>query len=182
MLRLAGEWVWDSCIVDDGLTPARASATRDRRWYRAIDEDRRRSETWRDPFVLRDPAGDGWHVPICARVPTAPRNEDGVLAHARSADLLHRDPGPPLTAPAGFGRLEVPQVRQVEGRWLPVFTCHPEEQSAERRARYGDFTTWVVAGDGPLGPWDFAFEIVDPIRVRLDDDGDGLTLRSEAGP
>jgi beta-fructofuranosidase len=119
--------------------------------------------------------------------------------------------------PAGFGQLEVAQVRRVEGRWLLVFTCHPDEQSPERRRRFGDFSTWVVAGDGPTGRWDVArakpfraepllfaaplvrerdggwafvgfrnreaegvhsFEIVDPIRVGLDDEGDGLTLRA----
>jgi beta-fructofuranosidase len=188
----------------------------DPRWYRTIDEDPRFSETWRDPFVLRDPEGGGWHMLISARVPTAPRNEDGVLAHARSADLLTWELQPPLTEPAGFGQLEVAQARQVEGQWLLVFTCHPEEQSEERRRRVGDYCTWVVAGDGPTGPWDiarakpfreepllfaaplvrerdggwafvgfrnregegiFSFEIVDPIRVRLDEEGDGLTLR-----
>jgi glycosyl hydrolase family 32 len=188
----------------------------DPRWYRTIEEDPRRSETWRDPYVFRDPEGDGWHMLVCARVRAAPRNEDGVLGHARSRDLVTWELGPPVTEPAGFGQLEVAQVRRVEGRWLLVFTCHPEEQAAERRARFGDFSTWVVAGDGPLGAWDvarakpfreepllfaaplvqerdggwafvgfrnreaegvYSFEIVDPIRVRLDDAGDGLTLR-----
>lgn len=188
----------------------------DPRWYRTIEEDPRFSETWRDPFVFRDADGDGWHMLVSARVPSAPRNEDGVLAHARSRDLVTWELGPPVTEPAGFGQLEVAQVRHVEGRWLLVFTCHPAEQSEERRRRHGDFTTWVVAGDGPLGPWDvarakpfreepllfaaplvqerdggwafvgfrnreaegvFCFEILDPIRVRLDDAGNGLTLR-----
>jgi beta-fructofuranosidase len=188
----------------------------DPRRYRTIDEDPRYSETWRDPFVFRDPDGDGWHMLICARVPSAPRHDDGVLGHARSADLVRWDLGPPLTEPAGFGELEVAQIRRVEGRWLLVFTCHPEEQVDERRRDFGDYCTWVVAGDGPLGPWDvarakpfrdepllfaaplvrerdggwafvgfhnreaegiFDFAIVDPIRVRLDDGGDGLTRR-----
>ena len=43
------------------------------------------SETWRDPFVFRD--GDGWHMLITARDPTAGGCFDGVLAHARSADM-----------------------------------------------------------------------------------------------
>lgn len=193
----------------------------DPRMYRTLDEDPRRSETWRDPYVFRDPDGDGWHMLVTARVRTAPRNEDGVLGHARSADLVHWELGPPVTEPAGFGQLEVPQIREVDGRWLLVFTCHPAEQSEERRRRHGAFSTWVVAGDGPLGPWDvarakpfreepllfaaplvqerdggwafvgfhnregdgvFDFTIADPVRVRLDDDGDGLTLRSSPAP
>jgi beta-fructofuranosidase len=184
--------------------------------YRTIPEDARFSETWRDPFVFPDPGGDGWHMLISARAPDAPRNADGVLAAARSGDMVTWELGPPVTEPAGFGQLEVPQVRCVEGRWLLVFTCHPDEQTADRRARFGDYCTWVVAGDGPLGPWDvarakpfraapalfaaplvrrrdggwvfvgfhnreaegiFSFEIADPIPVRLDDEGDGLTVR-----
>ena len=128
----------------------------DPRWYRTLDEDRAASETWRDPFVFRDPGGDGWHMLICARAQGAPRLDDGVLAHARSRDMRTWELRPPLTEPAGFGQLEVAQVRCIEGRWLLVFTCHPQEQSEERRRRCGRFCTWVVAGDGPTGPWDVA--------------------------
>jgi beta-fructofuranosidase len=105
-------------------------------------------------------------------------------------------------------------VLRLPGEW--IWDSHPDEQREERRRRFGDFSTWVVAGDGPTGPWDIAsakpfreepllfaaplvqerdggwafvgfrnreaegvysFEIADPIRVRLDDEGDGLTLR-----
>lgn len=188
----------------------------DPRWYRTLDEDPGASETWRDPFVFRDPGGDGWHMLVSARVPTSARNEDGVLALARSADMVTWELQPPMTEPAGFGQLEVAQVRPVDGRWILVFTCHPEEQSEARRRGFGAYATWVVAGDAPTGPWDIAnarpftaephlfaaplvqerdggwafvgfrnrealgdltFEISDPIRVRLDDDGAGLATR-----
>ena len=39
--------------------------------------------------MFADPDGDGWHMLITARDPDAPRFSDGVLAHARSADLHH---------------------------------------------------------------------------------------------
>ena len=51
-----------------------------------------------------------------------------MLAHARSDDLVHWELGPPVTEPAGFGQLEVPQVHVIDGQPLLVFTCHPEEQ------------------------------------------------------
>ena len=124
----------------------------DPRWYRTIDGTH--SETWRDPFVFADPEGDGWHMLITARHPDAPRLSDGVLAHARSADLATWELQPPLTEPAGFGQIEVPQVRVVDGRHVLVFTCHPEEQSAEQIERFGPHSTWSVLGDHPLGPWD----------------------------
>jgi len=124
----------------------------DPRWYRTIDGTH--SETWRDPFVFADPEGDGWHMLITARHPDAPRLSDGVLAHARSADLATWELQPPLTEPAGFGQIEVPQVRVVDGRQVLVFTCHPEEQSAGQIERFGPHSTWSVLGDHPLGPWD----------------------------
>lgn len=113
------------------------------------------SGTWRDPFVLRDPDGDGWHLLLCARDPHAPRRDDGVLAHATSPDLRHWSLRSPVAGPgAGFGQLEVPQVRQVDGEHLLVFTCHPQEQSARRRAAWGDACTWSVRGPTALGPFD----------------------------
>jgi beta-fructofuranosidase len=126
----------------------------DPRWYRTIDGTH--SETWRDPFVFADPEGDGWHMLITARHPDAPRLSDGVLAHARGADLATWELQPPLTEPAGFGQIEVPQVRRVDGRWLLVFTCHPEEQSPEHVATFGPFSTWYVVGESPTGPWKIA--------------------------
>ncbi len=115
------------------------------------------SETWRDPLVLRDPDGDGWHMLVCARAVGAGRNDDGVLAHARSDDLLAWTTYEPLTqAGAGFGQLEVAQVKEIDGRWVLVFTCHPDEQTPARRARWGDHCTWSVPGGSLLGPWDVA--------------------------
>lgn len=129
----------------------------DPRWYRTLDEDQAASETWRDPFVFRDPDGDGWRMLITARAIGADRNDDGVLAEARSADLRNWRLGPPITEPgAGFGQLEVPQVRLIEGQPVLVFTCHPQEQTAERVRRDGPYCTWSVTGPSLTGPWDIA--------------------------
>ena len=106
----------------------------------------RRSETWRDPFVFRDPDGDGWHMLITARDPDAPRLRDGVLAHARSADM--RDLGAPAAADRA-GRLRPDRgpagARRSTGAACSSFTCHPEEQSAEQIERFGPFTHVVRA-------------------------------------
>jgi beta-fructofuranosidase len=124
--------------------------------YMTLPQDHAASETWRDPFVFRDPGQDGWHMLITARAPGVPRLHDGVLGHARSADMLHWELQPPLTTPAGFGQLEVPQVRVVDGRPLLVFCCHPEEQSAEQIERWGRYSTWYVLGESTTGRWDIA--------------------------
>jgi beta-fructofuranosidase len=126
----------------------------DPRWYMTLAEAPEASETWRDPFVFADPGGDGWHMLITARAPGATRLSDGVLGHARSHDLTTWELQPPLTEPAGFGQIEVAQVRVVDGQPLLVFTCHPEEQSPEQIARFGPHSTWYVLGESVLGPWD----------------------------
>ena len=127
----------------------------DPRWYKTIPEDVTASETWRDPAVFRDADGDGWHMLLTARSLEHGKNDDGVLAHARSRDLRTWEVGPPVsTSGHGFGQLEVPQVRQVDGQWVLVFTCHPQEMTEERRAASGDYCTWSVPGESQLGPWD----------------------------
>ncbi|CUR59540.1 conserved hypothetical protein [metagenome] len=200
--------------VSDDLTTWRKVGTEpllgvDTRWYKSLPEDPTASETWRDPMVFRDPHGDGWHMLITARGLGHDANDDGVIAHATSADLVSWELGPPIAAGgAGFGQLEVNQVRVIDGQHILVFTCHPDEMTAARRAESGDFCTWSVAGDSLLGPWDistaqpftaepalfaapvvqrrdgswvlvgfrnleaegiFAFEIIDPVPVRVVD-------------
>lgn len=138
-------------VGDDPVAPV------DPRWYATRPGDPTASETWRDPLVLRDPDGDGWHMLVTARAADGGRDDDGVIAHARSADLVTWETGPPLTrAGAGFGQLEVAQARELDGRHVLVFTCHPAEQTPERRERWGEHCTWSVPGESVLGPWDIA--------------------------
>jgi beta-fructofuranosidase len=42
----------------------------------------------------------------------------------------------------------------IDGRPRLVFTCHPQEMTAERRAASGDFCTWSLTGPAQTGPWD----------------------------
>jgi beta-fructofuranosidase len=125
-------------------------------WYMTLGlaEDPRASETWRDPFVFRDPGGAGWHMNICARKPGAPRLDDGVIAHARSEDLRTWEILPPLAEPAGFGQIEVAQPVVVDGRPVLAFTCHWQEQAPETIARWGEYCTWSIPGESVTGPWD----------------------------
>ncbi len=128
----------------------------DPRWYATLPEDITASETWRDPFVYRDSDGD-WRMLISARAKDAPRNDNGVLAEARSSDMRTWEVGPPVCEPrAGFGQLEVAQIRVIDGQPVLVFTCHPQEQTDERIAVSGSYCTWSVAGDSVTGHWDIS--------------------------
>jgi beta-fructofuranosidase len=127
----------------------------DPRWYTTLPEDDRASDTWRDPFVFRDPNGEGWQMLVSAR-----SREDepgsGVLGHARSHDMRTWEVGPPRSAPAGYAEVEVPQVCCIAGRAVLVFTCHPDKQTTARRREHGSYSTWTVVGDSPTGAWDLA--------------------------
>lgn len=131
-MRLPDDWPWCSGIPDDAeqyhlfLKAPRALESDDLhrwrrvrdphvvnvdpRWYKTLDVDPEASETWRDPFVFRDPSSDGWHMLITARAVGVARDHDGVLAHARSAEMRAWELGPPVRDPgAGFGQLEWPR-------------------------------------------------------------------------
>lgn len=159
-----------SAVSDDLLTWTRGDEQpliADPRWYRTLPEDVTASETWRDPLVRRDPGGDGWHMFVAARSPDAGPGDDGVVAHARSSDLVTWEVGPPLTRPGcGFGQLEVLQLAEVEGQPLLVFTCHPSEMTPERAAKAQGCSTWWVAVDSPTGPWDVS--VAQPFTAEPD--------------
>lgn len=126
----------------------------DKRWYKTLAADDTSSETWRDPFVFRDPDGDGWHMHVTARIVGAHRNRDGVVAHAWSPDLTTWEIREPVSNHTEFGQIEVAQVREIDGQHVMVFTCHPQEQSEALIGRYGEYCTWSLVGPSALGPWD----------------------------
>ena len=159
MLRLADAWIWDSWIADDGdryhLFFLRAPRLGDHGL-------RHTAATYRDAGV--------WHMLITARDKDAPRLYDGVLAHATSDDLATWERGPPVTEPAGFDQIEVPQVRLVDAQHVLVFTCHPEEQSPEQIAAFGPHSTWAFVGFRNQEPEGIlSFDILDPIPVTVRD-------------
>jgi beta-fructofuranosidase len=160
-----------SCRGDDGLVQRIGLATStdlvhwDRhkgpvleaadRWYAKLDPAAWPDEAWRDPWVVRDPAGGHYHLYATAR-----SNTDGdplgrgVVAHAVSTDLVHWDVLPPVTAPMGFGQLEVPQVVPIGGRWYLLFSTDTGTQSEMRRADQTGTGTYYLVGDSLDGPFE----------------------------
>lgn len=121
--------------------------------------------TWRDPWVLRDPLGDGWHMLITAEAAGYDGADAAVIGHARSPDLWRWEVRPPLSAPgAGFGELEVPQLVDLGGSTVLVVSCPSDRLSPDRRARFGGGGIWSVPSRGPVGPFDSA------AAVRLTDE------------
>ncbi|WP_298457185.1 glycoside hydrolase family 68 protein [uncultured Cellulomonas sp.] len=126
----------------------------DPRWYEKLDTTAWIDEAWRDPFVFADPDGAGWHMLLTARVPDGDPAGRSVIGHATSPDLDAWAVQPPLSVPAGFGQLEVPQAVVVDGLPVLVFSCWPDRMAPDRRAGWARGGVWVAPGESLTGPWD----------------------------
>ena len=113
----------------------------------------------RDPWVMKDPEGDGWLMFFTARAAgIAEPNAGGAIGLATSPDLETWTLEPPVFT-GGYGQLEVPQVFAWQGRWYCLFCTSAEHFSArEAQAIPGGPVTGshYLIGEGPRGPWRIA--------------------------
>ncbi|NBD29892.1 MAG: levansucrase [Alphaproteobacteria bacterium] len=113
----------------------------------------------RDPWVMRDPSGEGWLMYFTARgADVAEPNAGGAIGFATSSDLYTWELQPTVFV-GGYGQLEVPQVFQAGGRWYCLFCTAAEHFSrAQALGTPGGPVTgnhYLVAED-PRGPWSIA--------------------------
>ncbi len=138
-------------------TTGRSLVEPDPRWYEQLADGAWPDEAWRDPWVFRDPSGEGWRMLVTARAKVGEPSSRGVVGSAWSADLEQWRVEPPRsTVGSGFGQLEVLQLEQVHGRWVLLFSCLGSELSADRRAAGDRGGVWAVNVDDPAGPFDIA--------------------------
>lgn len=139
----------------------------------------------RDPWVMRDPAGDGWLMYFAARAPSITEpNAGGAIGFATSRDLLRWELQPPVFV-GDFGQLEVPQVFELAGKWYCLFCTGAMHWSRDRVARAGvapvSGSHYLIADD-PRGPWTVAPGFLDgalPCRRyagRIVDGPEGLVI------
>lgn len=129
----------------------------DARWYETYDGDSDgwKEEAWRDPWVFRDPDGDGWHMLVTARANHGALDDRGVIGHAWSADLDTWEIRPPLSEPgSGFAHLEVPQVALIEDQWFLLFSCGVDALSAGNASRQSNPGTWCLPISSPTEPYE----------------------------
>ncbi|KRC92591.1 glycosyl hydrolase family 32 [Terrabacter sp. Root85] len=172
----------------------------DGHWYEKYappPEGNWHDEAFRDPWVVADPDGDGWHMLITARSAAGPahdpsdRVDRGVVGHAWSADLETWELRSPLSEPgAGFGQLEVFQTHVVDGKQVLLFNCSVGDMPEAARAAGITGGVWIASAESVLGPYDLAGaqEIDDPtlyVGKFIDDRETGetkfLAFRNETG-
>lgn len=124
-------------------------------WVKGYWHDR----AMRDPWVMRDPYGDGWLMYFTARVPGEDEaNAAGAVGFATSHDLTNWTLQPPIFV-GGYGQLEVPQVFEHAGRWYCLFCTHADHFSVAQAASTpgGPVSgSHYLVGDSPRGPWHIA--------------------------
>ncbi len=113
----------------------------------------------RDPWVMRDPEGDGWLMFFTARAPGIDEpNAGGAIGFATSSDLYNWQLQRPVFV-GGYGQLEVPQVFEADGRWYCLF-CTAAEHFSKAQAEdtpQGPVTgNHYLMGTSPRGPWRIA--------------------------
>ena len=125
-------------------------------WYEKLADGTWHDEAFRDPWVLQDPQGNGWHMLITARTNHGPTDNRGVIGHAWSPDLKAWQLRPPLSEPnQGFAQMEVVQTARVDGQDLLMFSALAKDMSAAR-ATGTTGGVWVARADTPLGPYNIA--------------------------
>ncbi|MFV0360480.1 levansucrase [Tropicimonas sp.] len=113
----------------------------------------------RDPWVMRDPDGDGWLMFFTARA-SGPEeaNACGAIGLATSPDLRTWALQPPVFV-GGYGQIEVPQVFGQDGHWYCLFCTGAEHFSRAQAAAIpgGPVTgSHYLIGESPRGPWHIA--------------------------
>jgi beta-fructofuranosidase len=136
--------------------PANPVLEADSRWYELLDPTRWRDQSWRDPYLFVDPIERDFRALITARSPEGAADGAGVLAHARSTDLVEWEVLPPLTPSGEFGQVECPQLIPLADRYVILFSCLREDHSALRRQRLGKdgvTGTYVFSAPELEGPY-----------------------------
>lgn len=135
--------------------PANPVLEADARWYELLDRKRWRDQSWRDPWLFRDPDGS-FHALITARSCAGTPDGAGVVAHARSLDLVRWEVLPPVTTGGEFAQVEAPQLVRLSGRYQILVSCLAEDHSRARLERLGvpgQTGTFSLSADRLLGPY-----------------------------
>lgn len=158
----------------------------DPRWYETLDDGSWHEEAWRDPWVFQS-SDMNWHMLLTARGRTGLNSRDrGVIGYATSPDLIIWTTRPPLSGTdSGFAHLEVPQIVEVDGQLLLLFSCDSTHLTGPRAGYKGGI--WYTLVDSATGPYDIseARLLVDERlyagRIVKDRSGQAMLIGFESG-
>jgi beta-fructofuranosidase len=153
-------------------------------WYETLADGTWREEAWRDPWIVADPRGDGWHMLITARArdlaPGRDPRDRGVLGHAVSPDLHSWSAVAPLSAAgSGFAHLEVPQLTAIGERDVLLFSCDSAHLVGDREGAEGG--VWAVPVDGRALFAGGAVDLADAQLIAGDELYAGRIVRTPEG-
>ena len=111
----------------------------------------------RDPWVMRNPDGQGWVMYFTARVPGRKEpNAGGAIGFAISPDLNTWELQKPIYDGGAFGQLEVPQVFKHGQKWYMTF-CAAAPHWSESYRKFNPQSpitgSHYLIADSHLGPW-----------------------------
>jgi beta-fructofuranosidase len=159
--------------------PANPLIEADSRWYEKLNLQTWLDEAWRDPWVFWHEGA--FHALITGRVNHGPVDERGVIAHARSTDLITWDVLPPLLGSNYFGQMEVPQIIELEGGAYLLFSCAAQELSTKGVKKYGKVTGSYVL---PMKDFLTPLDRVEPYPLFVDETASlysGKIIQSSGG-
>ncbi|MCL4876276.1 MAG: family 43 glycosylhydrolase [Anaerolineae bacterium] len=136
--------------------PANPLIPLDPQWYETLDLSAWHDNAWRDPYVVKESVTGEFHAFITARVKDESPDARGVIAHARSRDLLNWTVLPPVTQAGEFGHMEVPQVVHIGEKYYLLFCVGAGQYSNARKQRIGDSLvtgTHYLASESLAGPY-----------------------------
>ncbi|NNG03925.1 MAG: glycosyl hydrolase family 32 [Inquilinus sp.] len=161
--------------------PANPLIEADRRWYLGPNPLHHGETAWRDPCLVRDPAGGGWLAYITAQAREAEPRGSGAIALARSADLVTWRIGPPVACPGWAFQMEIPQLWRHGNRYFLIFNATGEwiAPQAPVAARHGAF---YLISDRPDGGFAFGGVLLAGtggeygLKLVVDADGQPMAL------
>ena len=111
----------------------------------------------RDPWVMKNPDGEGWIMYFTARTRGHKEpNAGGAIGFATSTDLYKWDLAKPVYTGGDFGQLEVPQVFKYAEKWYMIFCTAAEHWSDNYKTKNQQVPvtgTHYLVADHHLGPW-----------------------------
>jgi beta-fructofuranosidase len=141
--------------VGDGLCLDRVGPNA--KYYEEYTPGHWHDRAMRDPWVMKDPAGDGWLMYFTARAPGRKEpNAGGAIGFARSKDLYAWELQKPIYEGGAFGQMEVPQVFKYGNKWYMTF-CTAAQHWSESYQKFNPQSpvsgNHYMIADDPLGPW-----------------------------